>query len=332
MRHTKADVILKDFWRSNERFADLFNAVMFDGEEVLRPELLEELDTDVSGVIEMRDYKETLTRARDVVKKSAGGVDFVVMGIENQQHVHYAMPLRNMIYDALGYLKEYQELTRPDAKTGTFVSDQKESAAHNGKDEDAGKNISAEEFLSGMRKDDRLHPIVTLTIYYGEKEWDGPHSLKEMMIDMPEELQAVVSDYPLNLLTVRDSGNYTFHNPDVQLVFDISREMMAGHFDEIQEKFGAVTVRPDLLSVIGTIAGNRKLVEIGRGKGIDNMYTALEKLERDNLNLGLEKGIEQGKLFIIRNLLNSGMSAEQVKKTAGVTEEEIKLAQAENRA
>ena len=36
----KPDVLLKDFWRSNERFADLFNAVMFQGEEVLRPEEL----------------------------------------------------------------------------------------------------------------------------------------------------------------------------------------------------------------------------------------------------------------------------------------------------
>lgn len=27
----KADVILKDFWRQNERFADLFNAVVFRG-------------------------------------------------------------------------------------------------------------------------------------------------------------------------------------------------------------------------------------------------------------------------------------------------------------
>ena len=34
------------------------------------------------------------------------GVEFVVLGIENQQHIHYAMPLRHMIYDAMGYLKD----------------------------------------------------------------------------------------------------------------------------------------------------------------------------------------------------------------------------------
>ena len=48
----KQDVLLKDFWRSNERFADLFNAVMFQGEEVLRAEELQEMDTDVSGIIQ----------------------------------------------------------------------------------------------------------------------------------------------------------------------------------------------------------------------------------------------------------------------------------------
>lgn len=52
----KADTILKDFWRQNERFADLFNAVIFNGEQVLRPEDLTERDTDMSGTIQFKDY------------------------------------------------------------------------------------------------------------------------------------------------------------------------------------------------------------------------------------------------------------------------------------
>ena len=101
-----------EFWRSNERFADLFNVVVFGGKEVIKPDALQEMDTDVSSVIQMKDYKETLTRTRDVIKKAAYGVEFVVMGIESQQYIHYAMPLRHMVYDAMSYLKEYQEITR----------------------------------------------------------------------------------------------------------------------------------------------------------------------------------------------------------------------------
>mgnify|MGYP000320305257 CR=1 FL=1 len=52
--------------------------------------MLHEGDTDVSGVIQLKDYKETLSRTRDVIKKTAYGVEFVVLGIESQQHIHYA--------------------------------------------------------------------------------------------------------------------------------------------------------------------------------------------------------------------------------------------------
>lgn len=47
----KNDAVGKDFWRNNEHFADLFNAVLFGGEQIIKPENLEEMDTDVSGVI-----------------------------------------------------------------------------------------------------------------------------------------------------------------------------------------------------------------------------------------------------------------------------------------
>ena len=40
-----------------------------------------------------------------MVKKTAYGVDFVIWGLENQARIHYAMPLRHMVGDALSYLK-----------------------------------------------------------------------------------------------------------------------------------------------------------------------------------------------------------------------------------
>ncbi len=115
--------------------------------------------------------EQSLTRARDVVKKSAYGVDFVILGIENQQKVHYAMPLRTLLYYGLGYLKEYQEISQGASEHGEMMT--------------------TEEFLSRFRRSDQLHPIITLTIYYGEKEWDGPLSLRDMVSEMPKEFEAV---------------------------------------------------------------------------------------------------------------------------------------------
>ena len=36
------DVTLKTFWRDNEHFADLFNATVFNGKQVLKPDKLTE--------------------------------------------------------------------------------------------------------------------------------------------------------------------------------------------------------------------------------------------------------------------------------------------------
>ena len=78
------DTILKNFWKDNNRFADLFNACFFDGKPKLNPDDLTEVDTDISSLLQFHGYAETVKRIVDVVKKSACGVDFVILGIENQ--------------------------------------------------------------------------------------------------------------------------------------------------------------------------------------------------------------------------------------------------------
>ena len=42
-RNNKPDVVLKKYWENKERFSDFFNAVLFDGKTVIRPEELEDL-------------------------------------------------------------------------------------------------------------------------------------------------------------------------------------------------------------------------------------------------------------------------------------------------
>lgn len=87
----KPDTILKDFWRNNQRFADLFNTVLFEGNTILKPNDLREVDTDVSSVVKFNGHVETVQRILDVVRKTAYGVDFIIWGLENQDKIHYAM-------------------------------------------------------------------------------------------------------------------------------------------------------------------------------------------------------------------------------------------------
>lgn len=38
----EADLIMRDYLTSKERFADLFNGVLFEGKQVIRPEQLQD--------------------------------------------------------------------------------------------------------------------------------------------------------------------------------------------------------------------------------------------------------------------------------------------------
>ena len=61
----------------------------------------------------------------------------------------------------------------------------------------------------------------------------------------------------MNLLEVRDSDRYVFNNTDVQSVFEITREIFAGHFEKIQEKYGNKEMGSDLLTVVGQMTGSK---------------------------------------------------------------------------
>lgn len=306
----KADVRLKEFWRSNERFADLVNAVVFEGEQVLKAQDLQEMDADTSGMVQIRDREIALNRMRDVVKKAAFGVEFAVFGVEAQMTVHYAMPLRTLLYDGLGYLKEYQQLAdlhRGDARA-----------------------MTQDEFLSRMRREDRLHPIVTIVMYYSEKSWDGPFCLRDMMVEMPEKIEKIFSDYRMNLVQIRESDRYQFHNEDVKTVFEIAREIYRGNFEGIRNKYGETLLSSELLAVIGAITDSEELISQAKEGEVQNMCTALENLKREGIQEGLQQGIQEGlqqkTQEIVCKLLKKGYSVEEIAVLLDMPQDVVKEA------
>ena len=235
-----------------------------------------------------------------MVKRAAYGVDFVIMGIENQIRAHYGMPLRVMLYDSLGYLKECREIVRRHRKDGD--------------------KATPDELLSGLHKEDRLHPIISIVIYYNEKPWDGPKSLKDLVVEMPEEISQVFSDYRMNLLQVQESENYRFSNEDVQDVFEAVRHIYKGEFNQVKEMFRERNVKSDVGAMIGVMTDSDLIIERAyKSKGGMNMCTALEKLEEK----GREEGREEGKREMIFAFLKAGAELRVIKEASGLSEEEI---------
>ena len=216
-----ADIVTKEYMRENTVFADAFNYLIYNGKKVIDPAKLTEIDSteialpfgnaekvkaekkrkeqeaEWSSVKNESVRKKNTSRVgvkmdavqkyRDVFKsmviKQDEKTSYVLLGIENQTDVHYAMPVRNVIYDALQY--------------GRQVADIAADHRRNKKDFPGKSNG---EYLSGFFKEDHIRPVITLVIHFGAEEWDGPLSLHEMMATRDMEILSFVENYRIHLI------------------------------------------------------------------------------------------------------------------------------------
>lgn len=181
------DTLTKQYLSRNDIFADICNFYLYDGNPVIKPEQLHPLDPNEFAFLQPdastshKKQSAAISKQRDVLKHlSAMTTDdaaYLIIGIENQSDIHYAMPVRNMLYDALQYHRQMQEIA-----------------------EKHRNNKTNQNFTSGFQKEDELIPVITIVVYFGAKPWDGAMSLHEMMPSAPPELLQYVADYPLLLI------------------------------------------------------------------------------------------------------------------------------------
>lgn len=120
---------------------------------------------------------------------------YVIYGLELQSAIHFAMPVRNMLYDAIQYANQVE-------KTAKVHKKNKDKADTN------------DEFLSGFYKEDKLIPVITLVIYFGSDEWDAPKSIYDMLSVKDSRILKFVPDYKLNLIapaSISDEDFEKFH-------------------------------------------------------------------------------------------------------------------------
>lgn len=189
------DTITKEYMSKRPYFADAFNSCVFDGKQVVKADelSLQENDPVELGIAIANGKKDVVQKLRDVLKKCVimgnDKMTFLLLGIENQSEVHYAMPVRNLLYDALNYGQQVSEIASEHRKE---------------------KDLRDAEFLSGFSKEDKIIPVITLTVYFGSDKWDGPRSLKDMFPeDIDEEVLSKVDDYHLHLIVPAEINDFS---------------------------------------------------------------------------------------------------------------------------
>ena len=100
----KNDVRISVWLSEKDRFADLYNAALFHGKPVFTADTLEKMDTRQNLSFQSNNGREvSVQRFHDICMKSTLGTKLVLLTCENQDAIHYAMPVRSMLYDALDY-------------------------------------------------------------------------------------------------------------------------------------------------------------------------------------------------------------------------------------
>lgn len=292
------DVILRAYLSDSERYADLWNAYL--GKEMFEAQEFEVLDT--VGIQKEKPSEKGRRIEHDLLKKHKKRGRICFLGVENQERVDYRMVLRSA-----GYTLE------------TFNRQLKELEMIHLKDND----MESYEYLSRMKKTDRLYPVIILVLYFGREPWDGTKNLKELLKpgDYPEEIRGIVPDYQMNLLEIQRFEHLERFQTDLYLVFGFlqrrwDKEKLREFIEENKERFQDLREDAyDVIQVYGKVSALKKIKEVCRTKtGGYDMCQAWNEIMKEEREKGQKKGEERmGRLI---EILAEKKDLEALKKVA----------------
>ena len=203
----RKDTLTKEYMSRNDIFADIFNYILFDGRMVIQLEDLMERDiTEIALPIGKDGRIVPAQRYRDILKgivfKEKGETIYALLGIETQSEPHYAMPVKNLLYDAINYAAQV------DQRAAEYRKERKELKNHK-----IPMKESSAEFLSGFHKEDKLKRVITVTVYFGTEDWDAPRNIRDRFPVSDLECDRFLLDYPIPLIIPKEISDFgKFHS------------------------------------------------------------------------------------------------------------------------
>ena len=269
-----AEKVLEDY---NDVFADIVNVLLFQGEQIVRPEQLEDktLRSSYKADGKLREI------VRDVGKNwNQDTIRIACLGIENQTDSDADMPLRVISYDGAEYRAQLiRDISSQDGGDGDIISTKK-------------------------RRDIKRYPVVTLVLYFGyEYLWNGPISLKERL-KIPDGLDNYVNDYKINLYQIA-------YLPDEQIQqFKSDFRVVAEFFSQKRKQVDYTPSNQQLCHVKEVLQLFSVMTDDNRFEEIYNEELKEEggvKTMCDVLDRAIEKGkiagIQEGRSDGIRNMI-----------------------------
>lgn len=268
----KLDEYQFDYLDDNNRFADQINGALFHGRQVVDPNELEPADMQYVYLGKEAGKRKNYKAIADKVRIWQGRV-IHILAVENQTFVDYHMVLRSMLMESLGYQRQWK---------------QKRVRHEVAKDLEVG----TDEFFSGMTRDEKFMPIITLVVYCGrDHSWDGARCLHELL-EVDDNLKEFVTNYRLNLYDCHEHDTFDEFHTGLRQLFEVVRygndkEKLKQIMEENREKYSRLdSDTKEILEVVGRV----KIKE--EYKGMRNEEETYD-LCKAFLDMKLE-GVEEG--------------------------------------
>lgn len=323
----KADTITKDYVKDAGVFADIFNYYIYGGRQVILPEQLTERDSTKIALPYGADGAVIpVQKFRDVQKVYAamtdGKIEYVLYGAENQAEIHYAMPVKNNLYDALEYAGQVEEAAKSHRKERRRKKEEGEASV-----EESRKTPSAGEFLSGFWVEDRLIPSITVTIFFGSEEWDGPLSLFDMMDVSDPDVLACMDNYHVRLIApaqMTDEEIMKFQSSlrEVMLFIKYSKdkENLSRVLVTNEKRFRELERRA--ADVIETITNSG--IKYDESEEVVDVCQAIREIRMEERKIGEQDGELKKAREAAENLHEMGLDTDKIAQVVGYAVETVK--------
>ena len=201
------------------------------------------------------------------------------------------MPVRNMLYDSLNYSGQVNRIEKDHKKK---------------KDK-----LNSVEYLSGITKSDKITPVITLVLYWGNEAWDGPKSLYEMFKETGLDILRYVNDYHINLIEPKDIKDFSKFRTELGKVLEFINA------SDSLEKMKEILANNHEYYLYMDIESARMIETFGKTKIDMDMY---EKEEEINMCKAIDDMILEGKQEGIQEGLRASI---EMAKELGATKELI---------
>ena len=287
------DTSSKMFFRDPYVFADVFNFWLHDGAQIIKPENLREASESLISFPEnplqhvtppIKKGKNS-ENTRDVVKQLVcmedGESIYAILGIEGQTDVDYSMVARALIYDSRQLEKQINEIR---ARNKAFAE----------------KSLSDPENSWWFYKSDKLVPVITIVVYLGTCEWNGPRNLQELYSINDPLILKYSPNYTMNLLEPfrLTSEDLTKFQTEMRTVMALLRA--AGN-KKTYRKLIAETARFPLSDnaehLIRDLSGLQQL-QPNLKKGGISMWQALIDIREEGREEGLNAGLSTVRMYM----------------------------------